>query len=110
MLKLKPGTYVYVGSAHGPGGVAARVGRHLRQNKRPHWHIDYVTAKLTPNNVIIMTGPEKQECRWVQALLRQPGTEVPLMGMGNGDCKAGCPAHFLRLESDEILRRTGVLP
>ncbi len=43
-LALRPGHYVYVGSAQGPGGVRARLSRHLRQATRPHWHIDYLTA------------------------------------------------------------------
>ena len=30
-LVMQPGYYIYVGSAFGPGGLAARVGRHLRQ-------------------------------------------------------------------------------
>ena len=35
---------VYVGSALGPGGLRARVGRHLRRDKRVRWHIDYLTV------------------------------------------------------------------
>ncbi len=39
---LPPGCYAYVGSAWGPGGLEARLGRHLgyRRGKRLHWHID----------------------------------------------------------------------
>ena len=33
VLHLLPGIYVYVGSAFGPGGIAARVGRHARCEK-----------------------------------------------------------------------------
>jgi len=29
-LVLKPGVYVYVGSAFGPGGLAARIGHHTQ--------------------------------------------------------------------------------
>ncbi len=35
---------VYVGSALGPGGLKARILRHLRRQKRIHWHIDYLTT------------------------------------------------------------------
>ena len=73
-LVLQPGTYVYVGSAHGPGGLAARVGRHLRPHKRAHWHIDYVTTHISPTEVRYVTGEEALECVWVQELLRRPGT------------------------------------
>jgi Uri superfamily endonuclease len=33
ILDVRPGFYVYVGSALGPGGLAARIGRHARQDK-----------------------------------------------------------------------------
>ena len=44
-IALSPGTYAYTGSALGPGGLRARVGRHLRAEKRPHWHIDALTRR-----------------------------------------------------------------
>ena len=37
---VRPGFYVYVGSALGPGGLAARIGRHARQEKAFRWHVD----------------------------------------------------------------------
>ena len=36
------GWYAYAGSAHGPGGLAARISRHLRVPKPLHWHVDYL--------------------------------------------------------------------
>jgi len=33
-VDFAPGWYVYVGSALGPGGLAARVNRHLSRSKR----------------------------------------------------------------------------
>jgi Uri superfamily endonuclease len=41
-LQLRPGYYVYVGSAFGPGGLRARIEHHARPAVRPHWHIDYL--------------------------------------------------------------------
>jgi len=43
-LSLHPGWYVYVGSAFGPGGLAARLARHRAVEKRLRWHIDYIRA------------------------------------------------------------------
>jgi len=40
-ITFPPGYYVYFGSAH--GGLSARVSRHLKREKRLHWHIDYLT-------------------------------------------------------------------
>ncbi len=97
ILRLQPGHYVYIGSARGPGGLAGRVQRHLRAEKRLHWHIDYITQHLTPNGILFTTHPLVKECDWVHYLLEAPDTEVPLPGLGSSDCRAGCPAHFLRV-------------
>ena len=48
LLNLVSGYYLYVGSALGPGGVAARVARHCRRPKPLRWHIDYITAVAAP--------------------------------------------------------------
>ena len=40
-LRLPAGVYIYTGSAMGPGGLAARLRRHLcGRRKRLWWHID----------------------------------------------------------------------
>ncbi len=57
---LAPGNYVYCGSARGPGGLAARVGRHLRQDKRPHWHVDHLTA-VPDRRIGMRTAPAHQQ-------------------------------------------------
>ena len=46
-LRLKPGYYMYVGSALGSGGVRGRLAHHMRPAERPHWHIDYLRKKTT---------------------------------------------------------------
>ncbi len=42
LIKFRRGFYTYIGSAHGPGGLRARINRHLKKIKKPHWHIDYL--------------------------------------------------------------------
>ena len=97
---LAPGRYAYVGSAHGPGGLRARVNRHLRQEKRLHWHIDYLTAALPIQHVYAVASAQKLECAWVRRLLALPGASVPIPGFGSSDCHEGCPAHLVRLPDD----------
>jgi len=41
---LCPGVYLYVGSAGGPGGLRARLTRHVHGPRRRHWHIDWLTG------------------------------------------------------------------
>ena len=102
-VRLTPGYYVYVGSARGPGGMIARVRRHLRANKRLHWHVDYLTAHILPSSIVFSTHPEDDECGWVARLLAIDGTYVPIRGFGNRDCRHGCPAHLLRV-TEQIAR------
>ena len=103
--ELTPGMYVYVGSAHGPGGLRARVMRHLRADKPLHWHIDHLTACVAPSEVIWDTGEQRLECGWVRRLLTLPGAHTPIPGFGAGDCTARCPAHLVKLPETPDLAR-----
>ncbi len=40
---LVPGHYLYAGSAYGPGGLKARIARHMRRAKVQRWHVDQLT-------------------------------------------------------------------
>lgn len=91
---LAPGTYVYAGSANGPGGIAARVARHMRRDKKPHWHVDTLT--LAAQEITALAFPHGSECALVEHLLAS-GYEAPLPHFGSSDCRT-CPAHLLRLQ------------
>lgn len=104
-VTLTPGYYVYFGSAMGPGGLRARLGRHLRPDKTRRWHIDYLTQhtwpvavhwRLEPPGV----GPVHLECLWCQQVVQHAGVTAPVRHFGSSDCRAGCPAHLLRLPTD----------
>jgi len=105
VVKLERGRYAYVGSAQGSGGLKARVSRHLRTEKRMHWHVDYLAAVLPVTHVIAAASYIPTECVWVQRLLGLPGADVPVARFGSGDCHGGCPAHLVRLPDNlEIAR------
>jgi Uri superfamily endonuclease len=91
-LDVRPGFYVYVGSAAGPGGLRARVARHCRPDKRRHWHIDHLAAVATIEEVWYSTVTGSTEHRWAATLGGMPGASVPLAGFGSSDCR--CPAHL----------------
>lgn len=95
---LAPGTYVYVGSALGPGGLRARLVRHFSRSKRLRWHIDQVTCAVTPMLAVYAVSSEKLECALVSELLRR-GFRAPVRGFGSSDCSQGCPAHLLACSS-----------
>jgi Uri superfamily endonuclease len=91
---LAPGRYAYCGSAYGPGGLRARLRRHLKREKALRWHIDHLT---TAGRIFALgLAPGGQECALFEDLSRHPGVEVPLAGFGSSDC-ASCPAHLLRI-------------
>lgn len=92
-VRLEPGAVVYVGSAHGPGGLRARVGRHLRGDRRPHWHIDALTARVPVSAVWYASSSQRLECLWAAQLRAISGVTIPLAGFGASDCS--CPAHLL---------------
>lgn len=87
------GWYAYAGSAHGPGGLAARISRHLRLPKPLHWHVDYVRAYARPVEVWYTIGNQKRECTWARALSGLPGASIPVPRFGASDCH--CPAHLI---------------
>jgi Uri superfamily endonuclease len=92
-LDVQRGTYTYVGSAFGPGGVHARVRRHWEGAAAPHWHIDYLRGVARLDRVWHTYDPERRECAWAQALRALPGAAIPMKGFGASDCR--CTTHLL---------------
>ena len=106
-LTLASGTYAYVGSAHGPGGLRARLGRHMRADKPVHWHIDYLTAAAPITAIWLRVSPERLECAWAQEIIAR-GT-VPVLHFGSSDCT--CPAHLVALTADALAAaRAALMP
>ncbi len=92
------GWYLYVGSAQGPGGVAARVRRHWRKagdGKRLHWHVDHVRQAATWAGAWMRCSEERLECDWAARLRALDGARVVAAGFGASDCR--CAAHLLHV-------------
>ena len=97
-----PGFYAYVGSALGPGGLRARVRRHLRSDKDIHWHVDALRAQAQPLEVWYAVGTERRECAWADALADLPRAEIPAPGFGASDCQ--CTSHLIHIDQpDKVL-------
>ncbi len=97
-LELVPGVYVYVGSARGPGGLAARVGTHRAVRRRsPRWHIDAVSRHTALAEVWFAEDPAGDECEWAALLAASPRVRVPLPRFGASDCR--CPSHLFRFDT-----------
>ncbi|AGA90288.1 hypothetical protein Thimo_1502 [Thioflavicoccus mobilis 8321] len=94
-LELAAGGYLYVGSALGPGGVAARCRHHERIAARPHWHLDYLRPHCRILGFWIAHGRTRREHAWARALGALPQAHWPLARFGASDCD--CPAHLIWL-------------
>jgi Uri superfamily endonuclease len=90
---LPAGWYTYAGSALGPGGLEARLARHLRAEKRLHWHIDYLLQHGRVETIWQIPSPARLECAWAAAIRALPGAETPVPGFGASDCR--CSAHLV---------------
>jgi Uri superfamily endonuclease len=88
------GVYAYVGSAHGKGGIAARLKHHLWDPQKPHWHIDWVRPLMEWVGLFYETNPLSNECTWSKRLSVYSGSQVIIPGFGASDCQQGCPTHF----------------
>jgi Uri superfamily endonuclease len=97
---LPPGLLVYVGSALGPGGLRARVGRHLRADKTLRWHIDWLTARAPISAVWVRTGHARLECAWSAALLQVYGAAIAWPRFGASDC--ACAPHLIAVPDEAL--------
>lgn len=91
-LPFAPGWYAYVGSARGPGGLRARLSRHLRSDKKPHWHVDALTAIAVRLVGFAVEGAF--ECDLGARLVRSGHFSHVHPGFGSSDCHT-CPSHLL---------------
>lgn len=94
------GWHIYVGSAHGSGGLA-RVERHLRlarhRDRPPRWHIDYLLLDphFVPVAAVTAATTRDCECDLARAVA---GSSTP--GFGCSDCT--CPSHLFYRPGDPV--------
>jgi len=100
-IQFPRGCYAYVGSAM--GGFKSRLNRHLKGNKKPRWHIDYLLQRASINGIILCETEDKVECVIAQALSRQFNS-IP--GFGSSDCK--CRSHLF-FATDERQMKSKVM-
>lgn len=101
-LDIRPGYYIYVGSAFGPGGVLARVSRHCRETKTKLWHIDYLREFAGLASVWYSHSPVRLEHHWAEALTTMDEMK-PVKGFGCSDCM--CESHLFFVAKKPTLAR-----
>lgn len=92
---FQQGYYVYVGSAL--NGLEQRIERHLRKQKKIHWHIDYLLPSTEIVDIFYKESNRRDECRIARVFERTfPG----ILGFGCSDC--ACSSHLFYGSSKEI--------
>ncbi|MGI9342382.1 MAG: GIY-YIG nuclease family protein [Gammaproteobacteria bacterium] len=89
-ILFERGYLVYVGSAFGPGGLRARVGRHASTNKTLHWHVDYLRPHVELEEAWLTTDAGNREHDWAQRLGAR--LEIAHPRFGSSDCR--CVSHL----------------
>jgi Uri superfamily endonuclease len=87
VIHFQKGCYVYVGSAL--NGLEQRIARHLRSNKKIHWHVDYLLSHMELVEIFYKENTRREECTLAQAL---NATFKNVPGVGSSDCS--CPSHL----------------
>ncbi|MFP4250514.1 MAG: GIY-YIG nuclease family protein [Armatimonadota bacterium] len=91
-IHFPAGAYAYAGSAM--GGLDARIARHLRDDKRLHWHVDYLLQHAEVAEVVRVESDERLECRIASALAERLAV---VERFGSSDC--ACPGHLFGPDS-----------
>ena len=94
-IEFKKGYYIYVGSAL--NGLEQRIKRHLRLNKKIHWHIDYLLKNSKIIDVFYKENDTREECLIAKKLDEKLYSTT---GFGCSDCK--CKSHLFYGDYNEI--------
>ena len=94
-IEFPRGYYIYFGSAL--GGLQARLARHLRHEKKLHWHADYLSAEVPWIQAWQLLDGQRWRCVWARSAAAAPGVSLPAPGFGSSDCR--CGTHLVRLNN-----------
>lgn len=97
IINFKKGCYVYVGSAM--NCLESRVKRHLSDNKKKHWHIDYLLLNKNSEieKVYTKESGEKLECEIAKKIIEN---EESIADFGCSDCK--CHSHLIYFKNSKL--------
>ena len=97
-IEFKKGIYVYIGSAM--NSLEARLNRHLSDNKKLHWHVDYLLKDDNCKIIdIIYNIDKKVECNISQHLKTHA---VGIKNFGCSDCNCESHLYYFKNRSEAI--------
>ena len=96
-IDFNKGYYVYVGSAM--NSLESRIKRHLSDEKKLHWHVDYLLRKAEITDVICNESKRKIECDLSQLIsLKSEGIE----DFGCSDCECESHLYYFKNRTEAI--------
>ena len=104
IAEFSQGIWIYIGSALGTTSTSLekRISRHLSNNKKIHWHIDYLlTNDANILDVIWAETKNEEECNLAQRLKESRDFESGPPGFGASDCNSHCGTHIFRYQANE---------
>lgn len=95
-INFKSGYYIYVGSAM--NSLEARLNRHLSDDKKKHWHIDYLLLNKNSQitDIYYTASTKKVECE-IARNISPNSSEID--NFGSSDCE--CNSHLFYFENIE---------
>lgn len=97
-MEFKRGIYVYIGSAM--NSLESRLNRHLSDEKKLHWHIDYLLKEDNSKILdIIYNVDEKVECNISQYIKTYA---FGVKNFGCSDCDCDSHLYYFKNRSEAI--------
>ena len=89
--EFKKGMYLYIGRAK--RALQTRLERHLRSQKKAHWHIDFLLNRAHIKEIWMKENffDECQTAKRIRGLF--PSVQLAQNGFGSSDCR--CSGHLL---------------
>ena len=96
-IEFKKGYYVYVGSAM--NSLIARIERHLSDDKKMHWHVDYLLKKAEITDVVYNESKRKIECDLSQYISTKA---EGIKDFGCSDCECESHLYYFKNKKEAI--------
>ncbi len=102
-IDFNKGYYVYVGSAL--NSLDGRIRRHLGNEKKLHWHVDYLLENPQSEIVDVYLSDDgvKHECELATCIASE-GVEIPDFGCSDCKCNSHLVYFFSLFEADTVCK------
>lgn len=96
-IDFNKGYYVYVGSAM--NSLESRIKRHLSDEKKLHWHVDYLLRKAEITDVIYNESKRKIECDLSKSISQK---SEGIKDFGCSDCECESHLYYFKNKKEAI--------